>query len=161
GFLRRREEACRNPPDGNAEAADRDHGRDRLGPRHRRAAGRRRGRSGPRIARNGRSRDHALPADPEFPQARFRSRVRRRPYRGRGWSRARREARARGLRGVYAGGGVMTATETEIVQGIGSDYEVKYGFKVPEDYFFKSGRGLSHELIDAISSHKDEPDWMR
>ena len=55
----------------------------------------------------------------------------------------------------------MTLTETEIVQGIGSDYEVKYGFNVPEDYFFKSGRGLSHELIDAISSHKNEPDWMR
>src|ERR671933_448236 len=54
-----------------------------------------------------------------------------------------------------------TQTETEIVQGIGSDYEVKYGFNVPEDYFFKSGRGLSHELIDAISSHKNEPDWMR
>jgi Fe-S cluster assembly protein SufB len=55
----------------------------------------------------------------------------------------------------------VTVTETEIVKGIGSDYEVKYGFHVPEDYFFKSGRGLSHELIDAISSHKDEPDWMR
>jgi Fe-S cluster assembly protein SufB len=55
----------------------------------------------------------------------------------------------------------VTETETEVVQGIGSDYEVKYGFHVPEDYFFKSGRGLSHELIDAISSHKDEPDWMR
>jgi Fe-S cluster assembly protein SufB len=55
----------------------------------------------------------------------------------------------------------VTLTETEIVQGIGSDYEVKYGFNVPEDYFFKSGRGLSHELVDAISSHKDEPDWMR
>ena len=55
----------------------------------------------------------------------------------------------------------MSQTESEIVQGIGSDYEVKYGFHVPEDYFFKSGKGLSHELIDAISSHKDEPDWMR
>ncbi len=55
----------------------------------------------------------------------------------------------------------MTVTESEIVKGIGSDYEVKYGFNVPEDYFFKSGRGLSHELVDAISSHKDEPDWMR
>src|SRR5438046_3960008 len=54
-----------------------------------------------------------------------------------------------------------TQAETEIVQGIGSDYEVKYGFHVAEDYFFKSGRGLSHELIDAISSHKNEPDWMR
>jgi Fe-S cluster assembly protein SufB len=55
----------------------------------------------------------------------------------------------------------MTQTETEIVQGIGSDYAIKYGFHVPEDYFFKSGRGLDHELVDAISSHKNEPDWMR
>jgi Fe-S cluster assembly protein SufB len=55
----------------------------------------------------------------------------------------------------------MSQTETEIVQGIGSDYAIKYGFHVAEDYFFKSGRGLSHELIDAISSHKDEPAWMR
>ena len=55
----------------------------------------------------------------------------------------------------------MAQTETEIVQGIGSDYAIKYGFHVPEDYFFKSGRGLSHELVDAISSHKSEPDWMR
>src|ERR671925_162252 len=55
----------------------------------------------------------------------------------------------------------MSQTETEIVKGIGSDYEIKYGFRVPEDYFFKSGRGLSHELIDAISSHKDEPEWVR
>jgi Fe-S cluster assembly protein SufB len=55
----------------------------------------------------------------------------------------------------------MTETETEVVEGIGSDYGIKYGFHVPEDYFFKSGRGLSHELVDAISSHKSEPDWMR
>jgi Fe-S cluster assembly protein SufB len=55
----------------------------------------------------------------------------------------------------------MAQTESEIVQGIGSDYAIKYGFSVPEDYFFKSGRGVNHELIDAISSHKDEPDWMR
>src|SRR5436853_2105702 len=55
----------------------------------------------------------------------------------------------------------MAQTETEIVQGIGSDYAIKYGFSVTEDYFFKSGRGLSHELVDAISSHKNEPDWMR
>jgi Fe-S cluster assembly protein SufB len=55
----------------------------------------------------------------------------------------------------------MATTETEIVQGIGSDYEIKYGFHADENYFFKSGRGLSHELVDAISSHKDEPAWMR
>src|SRR5213083_870474 len=55
----------------------------------------------------------------------------------------------------------MAVTETEVVRGIGSDYEIKYGFHADENYFFKSGRGLSHELVDAISSHKDEPDWMR
>ncbi len=58
----------------------------------------------------------------------------------------------------------MAQTESEIVQGIGSDYGEKYGFSNPDeakDYFFKSGRGLSHELVDAISAHKDEPEWMR
>ena len=50
----------------------------------------------------------------------------------------------------------MAVTETEIVQGIGSDYEIKYGFHVAEDYFFKSGRGLSHELVDAISARHRE-----
>src|SRR5438046_1255053 len=54
----------------------------------------------------------------------------------------------------------MAATpETEVVAKIGNDY--KYGFHEIEDYFFKSGRGLSPELVDAISSHEDEPDWMR
>ena len=58
----------------------------------------------------------------------------------------------------------MAQTETEVVQGIGSDYANKYGFSnsdEAENYFFKSGRGLSHELVDAISMHKKEPDWMR
>src|SRR5881397_1804706 len=58
----------------------------------------------------------------------------------------------------------MSQTENEIVQEIGSDYLTKYGFSNPDeakDYFFKSGRGLSHELVDAISSHKSEPEWMR
>src|SRR5437868_2340362 len=55
----------------------------------------------------------------------------------------------------------MAQTETEVVQGIGSDYQIKYGFHADENYFFKSGRGLSHELVDAISSHKNEPAWMR
>ena len=50
-------------------------------------------------------------------------------------------------------------TETEVVAGIGNEY--KYGFHDPEDYFFKSGRGLSPELVAAISEHKNEPDWMR
>src|SRR6476659_6132008 len=53
----------------------------------------------------------------------------------------------------------MALTETEVVAGIGNEY--KYGFHDPEDYFFKSGRGLSPELVAAISEHKNEPDWMR
>jgi Fe-S cluster assembly protein SufB len=63
-------------------------------------------------------------------------------------------------------GGCLVApqTETEIVEGIGSDYGVKYGFSNPDeakDYFFKSGRGISHEVVEAIAEHKNEPDWMR
>ena len=53
-------------------------------------------------------------------------------------------------------------TETQVVAEIGSEY--KYGFHSPdaaEDYFFKSGRGLSPELVAAISEHKNEPEWMR
>jgi Fe-S cluster assembly protein SufB len=56
----------------------------------------------------------------------------------------------------------VTETETQVVAEIGSEY--KYGFHTPdaaEDYFFKSGRGLSPELVAAISEHKNEPDWMR
>src|SRR6059036_2125064 len=54
------------------------------------------------------------------------------------------------------------ATETETVQQIREEY--KYGFSNPDEaeaYFFKSGRGLSHELVEAIAEHKNEPDWMR
>ncbi|MGE5272825.1 MAG: Fe-S cluster assembly protein SufB [Verrucomicrobiota bacterium] len=50
-------------------------------------------------------------------------------------------------------------TETQVVAEIGSDY--KYGFHDEENYFFKSGRGLSKEVVEAISAHKDEPEWMR
>ena len=41
----------------------------------------------------------------------------------------------------------------------GSTLEGGYGFHVDEDYFFKSGRGLSHELVDAIiaSWQRDRP----
>src|SRR5213083_945565 len=54
------------------------------------------------------------------------------------------------------------ATETETVKQIRDDY--KYGFSNPDEaeaYFFKSGRGISHEVIEAIAEHKNEPDWMR
>jgi Fe-S cluster assembly protein SufB len=54
---------------------------------------------------------------------------------------------------------MAVAPETEIVAGIGNDY--KYGFRDEENYVFKSGRGLSREVVEAISDHKDEPEWMR
>jgi Fe-S cluster assembly protein SufB len=55
-------------------------------------------------------------------------------------------------------------TENEIVQEIGANYADRYGFHTSDtdrDYFFKSGRGLSHDLVDEISRHKGEPEWMR
>lgn len=44
------------------------------------------------------------------------------------------------------------------VEGIGNDY--KYGFSDKEDYIFKSGRGLTREIVEKISSMKNEPEWM-
>ena len=32
---------------------------------------------------------------------------------------------------------------------------------IPESYVFKSKRGLSAEVVEEISAHKNEPDWMR
>lgn len=37
----------------------------------------------------------------------------------------------------------------------------KYGFHKPEEYVFKSRRGLDSAVIDQISAHKNEPVWMR
>jgi len=37
----------------------------------------------------------------------------------------------------------------------------KYGFHDPENYVFKSKRGLSKAVVEEISYMKGEPDWMR
>ena len=71
GLLRRREEAPRDPAARAAQAEDRDPRRDRLRPRHRRAAGGLRGRQpGPRERRDRRAAHHPLHADPALHQAR-------------------------------------------------------------------------------------------
>ncbi|MBA4079555.1 MAG: Fe-S cluster assembly protein SufB, partial [Cyanobacteria bacterium PR.023] len=44
------------------------------------------------------------------------------------------------------------------MEGIGNDY--KYGFSDKEDYIFKSGRGLTREIVEKISAMKNEPEWM-
>ncbi|KKR87332.1 MAG: hypothetical protein UU34_C0005G0006 [Candidatus Curtissbacteria bacterium GW2011_GWA1_41_11] len=36
-----------------------------------------------------------------------------------------------------------------------------YGFHKPERYVYKSKRGLDASVVEAISFHKNEPDWMR
>lgn len=47
----------------------------------------------------------------------------------------------------------------DIAREIKSDY--KYGFHDPEEYTFKSDRGLTQKIVESISSIKEEPDWMR
>ena len=115
---------------------------------------------------DGRARDHALPAYPRLRHTRLRARLRRRAYRGRRRPGARPQARGRGLRGVQFRRRRRWrhehTHETDVVREIRSDY--KYGFSNPDDakdYFFKSGRGISHEVVEAIAEHKNEPDWMR
>lgn len=41
-----------------------------------------------------------------------------------------------------------------------NDYAEKYGFHDAEHNVFKSGRGLSREVVENISRMKDEPVWM-
>jgi len=38
--------------------------------------------------------------------------------------------------------------------------EYQYGFHDPDNYVFKSSRGLSTETVSEISRYKNEPDWM-
>lgn len=52
-----------------------------------------------------------------------------------------------------------TAATTELVD-VGIDH-YKYGFHDPEQYVFKSRKGLSREVVAEISEMKGEPTWMR
>ena len=46
-------------------------------------------------------------------------------------------------------------------QGLQLDTEYRYGFADPEQYVFRSRKGLSREVVEEISAIKGEPDWMR
>jgi Fe-S cluster assembly protein SufB len=48
-------------------------------------------------------------------------------------------------------------SDAKLLEGIG-DYQ--FGFKDPENYVFKSSKGLSREVVELISSMKGEPQWM-
>ena len=81
GLLGRREEAPRDAPDGGHRARDGHPRRDRLGPRHRRAADRGRGRQRDAQPGPGRAPDHPLPAAAQPHHARRRPRPRPGPHR--------------------------------------------------------------------------------
>jgi Fe-S cluster assembly protein SufB len=49
------------------------------------------------------------------------------------------------------------ASDEQILEGIG---EYKYGFSDPEDYVFKSRKGLDSDVVRQISAMKGEPQWM-
>jgi Fe-S cluster assembly protein SufB len=53
---------------------------------------------------------------------------------------------------------VKAATPDQL-EGIKDGYE--YGFHDPENYAFKSEKGLDSKTVEEISSYKDEPQWMR
>ncbi len=54
---------------------------------------------------------------------------------------------------------MATHADMTALQGVKEEYE--YGFHDEEKSFFRTARGLNHEVIDQISDHKNEPDWMR
>ncbi|BDG61488.1 Fe-S cluster assembly protein SufB [Caldinitratiruptor microaerophilus] len=47
----------------------------------------------------------------------------------------------------------------EALEILGTEY--KYGFRDPEQFVFKTRKGLDREIVEQISRHKNEPDWMR
>jgi Fe-S cluster assembly protein SufB len=51
----------------------------------------------------------------------------------------------------------IMAEDVKILEDIG---EYKFGFHDPENYVFKSQRGLSREVVENISHMKGEPQWM-
>lgn len=53
---------------------------------------------------------------------------------------------------------VAELSRDEILNNVKADY--KYGFHVEEDYAFKSGKGLTREIVTQISRMKNEPEWM-
>ncbi len=46
------------------------------------------------------------------------------------------------------------------LKSINNDYKDKYGFSKPDSSIFHTGKGLSEDVICAISKHKNEPEWM-
>ena len=47
--------------------------------------------------------------------------------------------------------------QDDLIRGIDTE---RYDFKDPEQYVFKSRKGLDREIIEQISAYKEEPEWM-
>src|SRR5690242_5721302 len=53
---------------------------------------------------------------------------------------------------------MTTSVATRTAAPTKDDYQ--YGFSDPEQYSFKSRRGLDRDVVEQISAHKHEPEWM-
>lgn len=42
----------------------------------------------------------------------------------------------------------------------GLEHQKQYDFRHAEDYFFRSDKGLTRRVVEQISYHKNEPEWM-
>jgi Fe-S cluster assembly protein SufB len=51
-------------------------------------------------------------------------------------------------------------SETETIQTAHGSDEYRYGFAMPENYFFRSRKGLDETVVREISAMKSEPQWM-
>jgi Fe-S cluster assembly protein SufB len=51
--------------------------------------------------------------------------------------------------------------QTRPVLHVREDYQARYGFSDPDEYFLKAPKGISHEVVAMISKLKKEPEWMR
>ena len=54
---------------------------------------------------------------------------------------------------------MATQADQTFLADVKTDYQ--YGFYDTEKPVFKAERGLNHAVVDQISDHKNEPDWMR
>ncbi len=54
---------------------------------------------------------------------------------------------------------MATHADMTALQGVKEEYE--YGFHDTEKALFRTGHGVNHGVVDQISDHKKEPDWMR
>ena len=54
---------------------------------------------------------------------------------------------------------MTTQTDEQYLSGVKQEYQ--YGFHDNVEAVFKAAKGLNHAVVDQISDHKNEPDWMR